>query len=480
MKKYPMRQFPILKLAIALFICKVGMLVPAAFAQHQAQDYALRFELRSISGAGLQRLTLPPEALAALQTANASDLRIFNGAGQTVPVALVPARPSVSVSEPVSWPIYPIMSRVPEAAGSTGMHLRITESAGQRVVQVETPSSSKSNLIPASSLPRQIGVLVDTKTLKARLAELNVDAQLAPGQPVPLTVSASQDLKTWRILAQEVPVFRFGEVSANSQAPGSLRVPLNNTQVDGEYLRITWPREASFSLKGVTLTPTASLQALPRIGLPLTELISHNTTELIFSVPFASPLLALELRAQTPNVLIPLRISGRTQRGEPWRLLASGVMYRLTEAGKETYSPAIELPGRSVRELKIEAQQASSALTSLLPQITALVAPVEVVFVATGQPPFTLAVGRAGAENVALPIASLIPGYTTGAEEKLARIEISKALPQTKTAVTRIKSSLSLPSTRSLVLWGVLIGGVLTLGAIAWVVTRQLKPPPDQ
>ncbi|MBX7229483.1 MAG: DUF3999 domain-containing protein [Burkholderiaceae bacterium] len=473
-----MKRIPILRLVIALFICKAGILVPAAFAQHQAQDYALRFELKSLSGAGLQRLALPSEALAALQTANASDLRIFNGAGQTVPVALVPARPAVSVSEPISWPIYPIMSRVPEEGNSTGMQLRITESAGQRIVQVDTPSSN--TVVSAGSNSRQIGVLVDTKALKATLAELNVDAQLAPGQPVPLSVSASHDLKTWRVLAQEVPVFRFGELKANSNAPGSLRVPLNNAQVDKEYLRITWPANASFNLQGVTLTQAASVQALPRIGLPVTELISQNTTELIFSLPFASPILALELRAQTSNVLVPLRISGRTQRGEPWRLLASGVMYRLSEGNKEAYSPAIELPGHSVRELKIEAEQTSSGLAGPLPQVTALVAPVEIVFVATGQSPFTLAVGRAGAENVALPIASLIPGYTPGAEEKLPRIELSKALPQTKTAATVIKNSLSVPSTRSLVLWGVLIGGVLALGAIAWALTRQLKPPTDQ
>jgi hypothetical protein len=474
-----MNRFLSLKCATAALFCPLVILASTAFAQNQPQDYALRFALEPLASTGLQRLTLPPDALAALQTSSASDIRIFNSAGQAVPIAMAPKRAAVSSSEPVSWPIYPIMSTTPGPTNPTGMHLRIEESAGRRTVQIDTAKDSATSETVKTA--QQIGALVDTKLLKANLAELTVDAQLASGQPVSLSVSASKDLKQWRVLAQDVPVFRFGDNSSSDNAPGSMRVPLNNASVEGEYLRITWSENASFSLRGVTITPAASTGPLPRVALPVNSLVSQSASELIFALPFATPVLALQLRPEARNVLVPLRVSGRSQRGEPWRPLASGVMYRISDGLKDAYSPALELSGLSVRELKIEADKGASGLAGPLPQVTALVAPVELIFITTGDAPFTLAVGRAGTSSVALPIASLIPGYTDGDEEKLAQAQLGKASPTagSDSAVNTIKTSLDTPSTRSLILWAVLIVGVLVLGAIAWAVSRQLKPPPE-
>ena len=73
----------------------LGLLLawPAARAADpsQAESYALRLPLAVVPDAAVQRLPLPPQVLVALQNADYRDLRIFNAAGQPVPLALAAA-----------------------------------------------------------------------------------------------------------------------------------------------------------------------------------------------------------------------------------------------------------------------------------------------------------------------------------------------------------------------------------------------------
>ncbi len=437
----------------------------AAHAADKPEDFTVRFKIQTAPDAGLQRLALPKEALTALQTSSGADLRVFNGDGQPVPVAQVPLRSQAVAVEAKSWPVYPVMATTPQQQNPGGLSLRIEETAGRRVVQVEGGGDAKL----AAPMTKQIATLVDTRPLKGALAELAVDADLIPGQAVALTVTASKDLKNWRTLAQDMPVFRFG---SDATAPGSLRVPLNGANVDGDYLRISWPSEAVFTLRGVSVRQSAGTAAPQRVSVPL--LAATDSKELIYPLPFATPLQALDIRPAGPNTLVPLRISGRSVRGEPWRLLASGVAYRIRTGGAESLGPPVELNGVSVRELRIETDATGFATA---PQVSALLLPQEVVFIASGAAPFTLALGRTGAEPTRLPLASLIPGYTEGAEQKLptASVDPASVVVQQASGAVRVSSALGAPSPRSLVLWAVLIGGVLALGGVAWAVMRQMK-----
>jgi hypothetical protein len=71
------------------------------------------------------------------------------------------------------------------------------------------------------------------------------------------------------------------------------------------------------------------------------------------------------------------------------------VVYRLTTAGKEQTSGPVELQGASVREVKIEADAKTPGFASA-PDIVLQFEPAQLVFLASGQGPFTLAAGLAG------------------------------------------------------------------------------------
>jgi Protein of unknown function (DUF3999) len=456
----------------AVFLSAISLTFAHAAESDKPEDYELRYTLETRGDAGLQRITLPAAALAAARTADRADLRVFNASGQAVPFAIAPARAQVVAAAPARWPIYPINATNIEQQNLGGLQLRIEERAGQRTVLVDTGTSSKR---AATAPTQQIGALIDTKTLTGAIENLIVDAELPVGQPVPITIAASKDLKSWRTLVDSAPVFHFGA----EQAPSSTSIAMSRATLDKEYLRITWPLQQGFVLRGVQITPASESKSVPRVAIPLAVAPSQNASEIVVNVPFATPLRALDIRAASPNVLVPIRISGRNQRAEPWRSLASGVVYRMTNNGVETSSPSIELGGVSVRELRIEADKNTAGFGALPPTISALVEPVEAVFLATGAAPFDLVVGRADAKRIALPIASLIPGYARDAELALPQAKVIEAsmraaAPDTST-LSEVRDKVGAPSNRSLVLWAILLGGVLLLGGIAWIIFRQTK-----
>jgi hypothetical protein len=100
---------------------------------------------------------------------------------------------------------------------------------------------------------------------------------------------------------------------------------------------------------------------------------------------------------------------------------------------------------------------------------------VQLVFLASGQPPFTLAAGRTDAPAADLPLTSLIPGFQPGAQTRLPVAALSGDPSATLTVPTTAPGAQNDP--RQWILWVVLLAGVLVLGSMAWVLIRQLNKP---
>jgi Protein of unknown function (DUF3999) len=465
------------RLVAVVLTAAISFTLAHAAESDRPEDYALRYTLEVRADSGLQRLALPAAALAAARTADRADVRVFNSNGQVVPFSIAPQRAQLVTAVPMQWPIYLINATPSQQQNLAGLQLRIEERAGQRTVSVDTGGGSK-RVGNGPAPARQMGALVDTKTLSVALENLIVDAELPVGLPVPITIAASRDLKSWRTIVDSAPVFRFG----GEHAPSNMLISLSRVKLDKEYLRITWPPTEGLALRGVQITPASETKSVARVELPLAAVSTKNVGEFVVSVPFATPLLALNIRAASPNVLVPVRIFSRNQRADPWRAIGSSVVYRMTSNGVETSSPSIELGGISALELRIEADKNTAGFGATPPTLSALVDPVEVAFLATGAAPFTLAVGRADAKRIALPLPSLIPGYAKDAELALPQARVIEATLKSSalnaSAFSVARDNLGAPSNRSLALWAVLLSGVLLLGGIAWAIFRQTKVTP--
>jgi hypothetical protein len=189
---------------------------------------------------------------------------------------------------------------------------------------------------------------------------------------------------------------------------------------------------------------------------------------------FATPIARLDLGTAKANTLVPLRVLGRNQPSQPWRLLAQTVVYRLGAPGQESTSAGVDLPQPSVRWLRVEATHGARVADVPL-AARVLFEPLEVVFVAGTSGPYLLAAGRPQAAAAALPLAMLAATTSTRVEAlPAARI----AAVHTEPAPPPAWWSPVVPGgvdAKVAGLWLVLALAVLVLGTVAWLLLRQLN-----
>ncbi len=426
------------------------------------KSYALRLPITLAPDAPLQRLQLPAQALVQMQSSGYSDVRIFNAQGQPVPMALSRVASSPAERGQVKLSAFPILGGESTTA-LDGLQLRIEERQGQRVVQLSTATGSAS-----TATPKVLGALLDAREVKTPVVAIVLDVDLPTGQPITFNLQASKDLKNWRQVAETV-LFKTDAASL-----GTSTIELPAQDLSGHYLRVTWPGVSSqlpgVTLRSATLTTAVAGSVLTRVQAAVAPPALVNPHEFSFNLPFATPVAALRIDPVGSNTLVPVRVLGRNDRSQPWAALASTVVYKLTTGGKTQSNGPVELMGAATREIKIEADKKTPGFAAA-PEVSVLFDPVQLVFLANGAGPFTLAVGAANLSSAYLPLPSLMPGYQSGQENKLplATLEASGAGP---VIVGSSAASDSIP-TRSLVLWGVLIAGALALGAMAWALMKQ-------
>jgi hypothetical protein len=472
-----------LNLPLALAAAALSLCAGAAHAVTDANDpaaYAIRLPVALAADAPLQRILLPAEVLVRLQSPGYADLRLFNGKDQPVPMALAGVAAASAPEGSVTLPAYPILGAASAGtAGLEGLSLRIEERQGQRVVQIDRAGTAS----PAAT-QTVWGALLDARDVQLPVARMALDADLPAGQPVTFRVQASKDLQHWHPLAETV-LYR-ASAAMPPTAPGRLgseQIDLQRADLKGHYLRVTWG-DAVVTLRGVQLATSAQTGPRERVSASMAvPPLGNNPRELVFALPFATPVAALEIKPPGSNVLIPVRVLGRNHREQPWSPLASAVVYKMTMGGQEQASGPIGLGGASVREIKIEADPKTPGFAAA-PEMALQFEPAQLVFLASGQGPFTLAAGLPGASAAAsafLPLASLVPGYQPAQENQLpmaladaARADITGGKPQGSAKVPAAATSGGI-STRSAVLWGVLLAGVGALALMAWLLLRQTR-----
>lgn len=463
------------RVAIPLVLALMTATGAQAATSDTLADYATRWPLQLPADASLVRLPLPANVLTQLQTRDLRDLRVFNAAGQPVPVALDRANPETQVATPpaIALVALPILAD-PQAgaADRSGLSLRIHDGPNGRVVQLETPSATAAAGAPVPPESVLTGALIDTREQKAAVQAVELDADWPAARPFTFRLYASADLRQWQALG-EVTSYR----SADDTVMAPVRINLDGISLKERYLRIGWDAAApgAVQVRGARLLPVPP-QALPaRVAVPLAlpDTAARDPRVLTWRMPFATPVAALDIRSDGSAALVPVRVLARQQREQPWTPLARHVVFSLMRDDQLQRSPAIELGQATWQEWRVEADSSSPGFATQ-PQITAWLAPAQLVFVASGSPPFTLAAGRPNATPVALPLLSLIPGYEAGAQGKLPAASLATTVNAAPTAgAVAVSDPGDSRDSQRWILWAVLLTGVLALGTMAWKLLKS-------
>nr|WP_256562618.1 MULTISPECIES: DUF3999 domain-containing protein [unclassified Pseudomonas] len=438
----------------------------ALLAQAQAQeaptDFATQVPL-SLSGEGpWYRLELPLAVQLNARQSDLSDVRVFNAAGEVQAYSL--AREQAGSSETlalhdVKWfPLY-------ASADADAPSVRVESTANGTLVQVQ-PSST-----PGASDAVRRGWLLDASAIKAPLQQLILDWSSAQDGFQRFTLEASDDLQDWQAWGD-------GQVARLSFADE--RVEQHEVALPGaraRYLRLLWqsPQAAPMLTSARLQSATAGSVVQP---LSWSEPLAGTASapgEYTWQLPMGLNVERLEVALNQANSLAPVTLAGRRDSSLPWRTLNSGLLYRLSQNGQEVVQNQLALPGQVVQQLKLTVDERGGGLGAQVPSVRYAVGAAQLVFLARGDGPYTLALGSATAKAASLPLSTLIPGYSPQRLASLGHAQVEGAARLTPPSTLSVAPRAGETDWKTFGLWAVLLLSVLFLGAMAFSLLR--KPP---
>jgi len=375
-----------------------------------------------------------------------------------------------------SFDALPLMQSAGEQAPGQGTVRVQMDDNGKTAVWVHLGQTVASAGTATPALRRLPAVLFDTRNEKRSVTALQIEAALPANILVNMALARSSDLVHWSAVAVKGPLFRFEGTDAPGNKTLQLQQPL---QLENQYLRLEWEDTAGVNVASAIGRVAQAHQAAPPVSAPLSGMVAEGKHSLIWPIDFAMPLAALHLQTTRANTLVPVRILGRNDTSQAWRPMAQGVVYRIGPAGQEKTNGAIPMNGTTARWLRVEATHGMNLPGTDL-AASAEFRPVQLVFLASGPAPFELAVGRPDTA-AGMVDASMLRAVVPGPLDALPAATLEPARVQD---IARQNQGLMqfMPGSgdqRKLILWLVLAGGVLVLGAVAYSMMRQLPSRPD-
>ena len=436
-------------------------------AADRLQEFPLQVPL-TLQGAGpWYRLSLPMRVQLASRDADLRDLRVFNAAGETLAYSLVAARPhqenTLESHEVHSFPLYAESS----PGGTPRVDVRVRRNADGTLVEV----SAETREDEAASERVRRGWLLDCSRIDRPLQRLVLDWDGAEGFQS-FSIEASDDLHQWRSWGEgKVTRLSFGGEQIEQR---EVRLPDRRAN----YLRLMWklPNQAP-ELSEVRLqSSTTSQRPAPFIWTEPLPARQIDEYAYIWELPLALPVERLRLPLQQSNLLIPVTLLARTDPKQKWHPLSRGLFYRVNRQDKTLLQDELDLPGWSrFKELKLTIDPRGGGLGGQAPTLQFGVRSTELVFLARGEQPYTLAVGKQDARSAQLPLATLIPGMQDETLERLPRAKLAWESAETL-AVTPVPMRPSQRDWKRIGLWTVLLVGVALLVLMAWSLIKSDKP----
>ncbi|KAA8553220.1 hypothetical protein FX984_05745 [Pseudomonas marginalis] len=432
----------------------------SAWAQETPADFSSQVPL-SVSGNGpWYRLELPLAVQLNARQADLSDVRVFNAAGE--PQAYALARQASQRTESrevtdVKW--FPLYAADTQAT-LPGVVMKTT--AEGTLVEIKPSTAPK----PGKQVLR--GWVLDASKIKAPLQQLSLDWSREQEGFQRFSIEASDDLQHWQSWGD-------GQVARLSFAEE--RVEQHDVSLPGQsarYLRLVWKGQAAPLLTSARLaSATSSSLPLPLVWSQPLSGTRLKAGEYTWTLPTGLGVERLRIELKQANTLAPVTLAGRRDGNQAWQPLSNGLLYRLTQNGQDVVQDELQLPGQTVTELKLQVDERGGGLGVEAPALHFAVRATQLVFLARGEPPFTLALGNASVKAANLPLSTLIPDYTAERLNTLGQAKVAGAVAVTSPPVPAAVDSG--PNWKKFGLWAVLLLGVAALGAMAYSLLR--KPP---
>ncbi|AKC88167.1 membrane protein [Pseudoxanthomonas suwonensis] len=435
-------------------------------------DYARQWPLvLGQDESGAYRVELGEAVYRSASQAALGDIEVFNADGQPLPAALLsPAQPLAQPPRTLALPWFPLPA-VDPAAGGGDLRLVAERDQDGGIVRIEAGIEPRDGAVAA---PGQW--LVDASRLREPVRALLLEWE-RPQQSLQVRyrVEGSNDLRRWRTLNEGTTLLDLER--------GGERLVQGRIVLDGQarYLRLLPLRPGLVpALTGVIaeLAPPP-----PDARWEWVEIAGQRRSEggrdyFEYVLPGRFPVERADVRLPG-NSAVQWTLHSREDARGSWLWRAGPWMaFQVGGSGDGGADHSEPKPLASMVRDRHWRLSAGSPVGDVVPVLRLGYRPEVVVFLAQGSPPFALAAGSANASRAEAPIPALLealrrqrgagwqpaPAYLADAVEELAG---ERALqPQRQV------------DWKSLLLWGLLIGGAVLVAALGLSLLRQ-RPSAD-
>jgi hypothetical protein len=347
-------------------------------------EYAWGFPLSVSGDKGFYTAAIPLSVYRSATDKQLRDAGVYNASGQAVPRIFehLNAVPE-STSRRESLSIIPLF--LGQTDSPDALRLRLRQGAAETMLELDSHGAKNGS----TQSPVLSAYFVQTQEFKQEIRSLEFDWSEVPEDFIGrVEVDGSDDLQHWRSIGRSTLArLSFDDAS----------IEQNSIQLQGglyNFLRITWlSMPASWKLDGVIAVFSDQPEERDRDWLEL-DPDSHDpqTGEWVFDVDGFPPIDRVALLLPPENVLVRATVFHRASTESQWRRSYNGIFYHLKKSGKLLESPPASIATARTGQWKI---RLDSGFVSGPVRLRLGWVPDRMSFVAQGQGPWELAVGRA-------------------------------------------------------------------------------------
>ena len=455
---------------LTLLLFLLYPLCPAS-AGLDAEDFAYGYLLDIKGDGAIYSLVVPDEVYRTARRADLGDIRVLNADGETVPHVL--RQPEEDVTDLRSREDVPFFPLVEEAEGNPQGNLAVDVSrrADGMIVSIAADSAAASG---GSGRRRYLLDLSGLKTETGRLEFAWRDSDLSFAT---VNLAESNDLQHWRPLIDSAVLvdLEFGGHRVAQKAVDLPTAPLR-------YLMLTGQEgERLPELQAVTAISEKLAERKQRCWLSLGDGQVGQEGERIV-IDYTSdnrlPADAVRLRFSEANSMIRASVQSRPDAKSPWVSRCSAVFYSLSRGGVTITDEVCSFNRTSDNRWRLEIFEDGLGLEQpgRAPSLELGWTAAELLFVARGPAPFTLAFGSGRLEKDAgQQDAGMILQAVSGKEAE----QLVKSASVGKRIELGGKDALNRPPPplpwKQWLLWAVLCLGVGLLALMVRQLLREMR-----
>lgn len=435
----------------------LAVAAPTLSAADARQDYREQWPLQlSAPQAGAYRLMLGEAQYRSAVSPQLADVQVFNAQGQALPSALFSAdQPLAQAAQWQALPWFPL----PPQGGAAGDDLQLlternTDGSVRRV---------EARLGRSVGTASPGGWLVDASALRSGVQALKLDWQAPAALQVRVRVDASDDLRDWQRVADDVPLV---DLQHDGRRLQQRRIEIGH---QAKYFRILpVSGDALPVLSAVQAERVAAAQAIDWQWRTLTG-TAGKPGEFEYTLDGRFPIAQVDI-ATPDNSVVQWTLLSRDDANQPWQVRAGPwVAYQLQDAGarRQSQTQSLAVPTRD-RFWKLTAAQGTAMPA---PTLKLGYQPEALVFLSQGEPPYSVAAGSVRAARTDAPVGTVIARLR---EQQGAQWQ--PALATVQGAAQPLGGDAAVQPVRDWkrwLLWGLLVLGVLVVGGFAITLLRS-------